>query len=84
MPTFGRFCKNTGTPDYADVGNKDKVMNRRRRRRRNRNREETVMIQGTEVPKSQAKKVVWIALGFAGFGFLVMLACTAMLVTAAA
>ena len=42
-----------------------------------------MMIQGTEVPKSQAKKVVWVALGFAGFGFLVMLACTAMLVSAA-
>ena len=81
MPTFWRFCKNTRMREGADVENKDRTMSRRRRRRRN--KEETVMIQGTEVPKSQAKKVVWIALGFAGFGFLVMLACTAMLVSAA-
>ncbi len=51
-------------------------MSRRRRRRRSqRDREETVMIQGTEVPKSQARKVVLVALAFGGLAFFLMLTC---------
>ena len=47
----------------------------RRRRRSQRNREETVIIQGTEVPKSQARKVVLVALAFGGVAFFLMLTC---------
>ena len=54
-------------------------MSRRRRRRRNqRDREETVLIQGTEVPKSQARKVVWVALAFGGAAFLLIITCMAV------